>query len=123
MLIRVRAGEMGADEPQPRGAELWSGGYGAGEDDKLPAALLAARMAGFEVGRWFPLEHFETLLTSWDQSEDAPTTVDIVQSGIDGPWSSTLQVQQGSAALMLCACVLDHVKRFKSNERIWVRVD
>lgn len=123
MLIRVLEGNVGTDGAAA-GNEVWSGGYGvAGDDDRLPAAILASAIPNFEVGRWYALAEFEELLEQQGDDKVSSTTVDVPQMGVQGSWSATLEIGQGQAAQLVCLSVVEHVRRLSTGSEIWIRVE
>ena len=122
MLIKVCSGELRPDAVAPDGLQLWQGGYG-GDDDRLPAAVLPTIIPEFEIGKWYTVGEFEELLTKSQTEEATPTTIDVAQMGVGGPWSSSIEVSQELAARILCESVLGYVKQLEVKEQVWLWVE
>jgi hypothetical protein len=125
MLIKVCCGAFTGDAPEPTGDEIWVGGYSGEDDDKLPAALLAALVPEFEVGRWYAIAEFTCFV---DQAQDKahelpPTTIDIPQMDVGGKWTATSEIGQGMAVVMLCEAVLTHARNLAKGRPLWIRVE
>lgn len=127
MLIRVREGPYNPsgiqDRPEalePVGRELW-----AGDIDDLAAAALHAAGVRAEPGTWYELKRFKELVKDANEanSENVFSTVSAPQPGVQRPWVATIEVDESSAALMVCRSVVDHVERLRTLIDIWIRVE
>ena len=127
MLIRVREGPYDPssilDRPEalePIGREVW-----AGDIDDLTAAALNAAGVKAEPGTWYELEQFKSLVKSADGviSEAVFSTVVAPQPGVQRPWVATIEVDERSAALMVCRSVVDHVDCLNTSTDVWIRVE
>lgn len=119
MLIKIREGGKDIADSLEPGSELWTGG-----DEELSAASLMAPDRDFEIGTWYPLDEFLKHMEAVDVTEDAsPGAVTVSQPGVRRPWQARIEVQEASAALMLCRSVTDHAARIAAGGKLWVRVE
>lgn len=127
MLIQVREGPYNPsgvlDRPEalePVGRELWTG-----DIDDLTAAALNAAGVKAEPGTWYELGRFKVLMGDADNAvgEAVFSAVSMPQPGVQRPWIATIEVDERSAALMVCRSVVDHVERLPASGDIWIRVE
>lgn len=127
MLIRVKEGpydpRSSQDSPEalePVGRELW-----AGEVDDLTVAALNAAGIKAEPGTWYKLEQFKALMIDGGDAvgEHVFSAVSAPQPGVQRPWVAIIEVDERSAAMMVCRSVVDHVERLKAPGDAWIRVE
>jgi hypothetical protein len=122
MLFKVHNGAFDPDagDLEPRGEELWCGG-----NDDLSASVLTTVIDKLELGTWYKLEQFERLLAGRrpEKTDGMPSAITITQPGVNKNWATAIEVDEQSAALMLCLSVLEHAHRLRSGDDIWVRVE
>lgn len=122
MLLKVRRGAFNptAGDVEPAGDELWSGG-----DNNLSAAALATPDSDLEVGTWYKLEDFRALLENRPAPGEAAVrgAITVQQPGVAKPWEAVIEVEEASAALMICRSVIDLVDQLNGSTGLWVRVE
>lgn len=113
-------GEGGPREPL--GRELWW----ADIENITVSALLAAGLR-IAPGDWIAYDSFKQLIgtAKVDPSQIVVSTVTTDQAGVSKPWQSTIEVEEPSAALMVCHAVIGHVDGLEmvNPTDVWVRVE
>lgn len=127
MLIRVREGtynpqgEIDREETlEPSGRELWSGTI-----DDLTAAALHAADVKADPGTWYELGQFKKLLDGATGAEEGGvfSAVSTPQPGVNKPWIATIEVDEQSAALMVCRSIVEHIEQLRTSSDVWIRVE
>ncbi len=123
MLIRIVDAVAYPTQETP-GVEVWSYGAGTAEDSVAPAAALVTFTRDLEVGTWYNYNYFKEKIGTFTYLEQPIwTTVDVLQSGPEGQWTATLEVEQIFAIRALTSEVMKYVDRLHRGKNLWVRVD
>ncbi|TPJ62780.1 hypothetical protein [Mesorhizobium sp. B2-7-1] len=121
MRVIIRGGDFSPEtDLQPTGEEFWTGGA-----DDLPAAVLAAMDANFELGTWYATKEFENIVSGMKPlpaKEEVSSTIPAEQAGVGGKWQAQMEIGQSQAALMVCRALCDYIRRYQEELR-WIRVE
>lgn len=124
MLMRVVQKPSSAPTSDAEEEIVWSSTYGEeqlDDADGLSGSILSSVLPGFEVGTWYALEEFNQKLGAVATDEASSWTilgVILIGTGI-----VEMPVQQGSAALMICKGVVEHLYQMDRYSDIWIRVE
>lgn len=125
MLVRIRQGDFDPEalstngDIEPKGRELWSGEVG----DLTVTALHDAKI-DVQPGEWYPFPTFKSRIESADvQEEGVYSTVTTSHLGVGKPWTSTIEVSELNAALMVCRAVIEHIEDSGELTDVWVRIE
>jgi hypothetical protein len=122
MLIRIQRGrfEPHGGDVEPNGDKLWSC-----DEPEWSAAVLTALNPDLELGTWYRLQDFAELVREirLPQEHEVMSAITIDQPGVERPWSTAIQIGEGSAAVMICESTIRYAERFTGGIPVWVRVE
>jgi hypothetical protein len=127
MLMRVVQKPSSAPTSDAEEEIVWSSTYGEEQPDDadgLSGSILSSVLPDFEVGTWYALEEFNEKLGAVAIDEASSWTIlDVISKDIIGTGIVEMPVQQGSAALMICKGVVEHLYQMDRYSDIWIRVE
>lgn len=123
MLLRVRFGpfveDNGSNEVGPSGDELW-----LGEVPDLTVTALHDANVTIESGEWYRFDQFAKLVgDAKPEGRGVPSTVTTDHLGVSKKWQSVMEIDDMTAALMVCRSVISHVEGLDIGAELWARVE
>lgn len=123
MLLRVRSGpfvqDSGSDAVGPVGNEHWFG-----EIADLTVTALNDANVLVESGEWYRFEEFARLVgDAQPDGHGVPSTVTTDHLGVGKKWQSVIEIDDMTAALMVCRSVISHIEALDVSGDLWARVE